>query len=304
LSGNTDTDTYDVEQVHVIQGGQPLVDASDFFQLVARQRKRHPAQLVDGFCSRFLGPEHAAALSALALQKSVLPFDVCGRALDQLAESHECGVLRKQALQFRSSSAWGWLTRELAQLTDQGAVPSLALTNAASPATVTAASGSAVTDDAATAAGYEPVSWAEAASERGLGERLTRPVWSAEAEQGLPKLGTKTDAKYVWAASEVEFIKKGVDMADIERVLEQGRIMEELIGIGRITDPNHPVRRHSGSSSAFCLYARQDLAPFTVVSPPRHHYHDQTSGLTEIYLLCDADTDTYGCDGAGRGVRR
>jgi hypothetical protein len=224
LSGNTDTDTYDVEQVHVIQGGQPLVDASDFFQLVARQRKRHPAQLVDGFCSRFLGPEHAAALSALALQKSVLPFDVCGRALDQLAESHECGVLRKQALQFRSSSAWGWLTRELAQLTDQGAVPSLALTNAASPATVTAASGSAVTDDAATAAGYEPVSWAEAASERGLGERLTRPVWSAEAEQGLPKLGTKTDAKYVWAASEVEFIKKGVDMADIERVLEQGRI--------------------------------------------------------------------------------
>ena len=57
-------------------------------------------------------------------------------------------------------------------------------------------------------------------------------------------------------------------MDEIEKVLNREQRMDELIGIGRITDPEHPALRAvkgQASRTQFMIYAKKDLAPFTVV---------------------------------------
>ena len=255
--------------VHVVQGGQPLVDASDFFRLVNASRKGLSGELVAGFCQALLTPSGDSSVLLATGGKPALPGDLCGLALDKLVDT---GFLADQLMpaskvgRFRSCGAWRWLRDQLAELTDVGSVR----TTLATASTHTDVVPVTVDDTPNSDSGYEPVDWSLVESERGL-ERLTQPVWSEEAEGGLStkSLRTKTDAKYMWAASEKDdYMKKGVSMDAIERVLDPsaGHRMEDLIGIGRITDRNHPVLRcHNGPGSAFLLYAMRDLPPFTVV---------------------------------------
>ena len=63
-------------------------------------------------------------------------------------------------------------------------------------------------------------------------------------------------------------VKDGVKMEDIDKALHRDHRMDELIGIGRITDPEHPALRAvkgQASRTQFMIYAKKDLAPFTVV---------------------------------------
>ncbi len=278
--------------VHVIPGAQPLIDASDFLRLVARQTKRHPRDTVEALVRSLV--VSGVSTDALTLDaKPVLPADLCVLALDTLANSAVLDVTA--AARFRSSSAWCWIRDQLADLTDDGAVRTNLAWQASARAPPLAQD---AVDPVDNDCGYEPVSWSLVESERGL-ERITQPVWSAEAESGLPKqkLRTKTDAKYVYALSEkCAYMKNGVNMDDIERALDptSGHRMEDYVGIGRITDEDHPVLRcHSGTASAFLLYAMRDLPAFTVVGEYAGDILTDVELAERQQMMKDNKTDNY-----------
>lgn len=278
--------------VHVIPGAQPLIDASDFLRLVARQTKRFSFETVEDLVRSLV--VSGASSDALTLgAKRVLPADLCALALDTLASSAVFNV--SAVARFRSSSAWCWIRDQLADLTDDGAVrTSLAWQSSARAPSIAQDAVDSVDNDC----GYEPVSWSLVESERGL-ERITQPIWSAEAESGLPKqkLRTKTDAKYVYAISEKDaYMKNGVNMDDIERALDatSGHRMEDFVGIGRITDEDHPVLRcHSGTASAFLLYAMRDLPAFTVVGEYAGDILTDVEVAERQQIMRDNKTDNY-----------
>ncbi len=277
-------------EVHLRQGLQPLISGVDFFRLVARRKKRQSAemgQLVDRWYRQHSDiPWH----DDLDDGKLLLPADILTIALDMLADEvgpTPCGLKKSHAVAFRSSSVWRWLRNELAELTDAGALRT--------PLAVTARKVGLQSAECAASAsyrGWERVEWSEVEAERGL-QRVMHCEWSEAALNALPKrrMAGQTEAKYIIAPHEPPWVRNGVDLNQVEAALDPNsdHSMAELVDIGRITDPEHPAKKHlQDQRSAFGLFARAEvLQPFTVIGEYTGIVHTD-SELEEAQRKLDA----------------
>ena len=152
-------------EVHLRQGLQPLISGIDFLRLVARRKKRLPAEtgnlMNHWYRQHSEFPCHDGADEGL-----LLPADVLSLALDRLAGevgTTSFGLNKSHALAFRSSSVWRWLRNELAELTDAGALRTQV---AASQRDIDSMQ-SACDTASGTGSGWERVEWSEVEAERG-----------------------------------------------------------------------------------------------------------------------------------------
>lgn len=152
-------------EVHLRQGLQPLISGIDFFRLVARRKKRLPAEM-GNLIDQWYRQHSELPCYDDADEGLLVPADVLSLALDRLRTSGTTsfGLNNSHAVAFRSSSVWRWLRSELAELTDAGALRTQVAASQCDLDSIKSACG---TTSGSGSGDWERIEWSEVEAERG-----------------------------------------------------------------------------------------------------------------------------------------